>query len=856
MSNLENISIKELNEKCHLNVWEQYDWEQILVKDIPKNIRTKIDKYVDDNMQIDGNLIDVLIKYEKYVDKRKLLLESYYNYNFDDKEVDEERRKIQEKHIEYLKSIEDQNLGYIKEDLSDNRSIICLHNVFKRKDFTTYKDMKNILNKISKKAMLQILWQCIDKPDMYIYESIIQDIVGEAIKKECKKNANSDKEVALKMGKIMKEGSYLYLHQDNGCIDTIKEEFISYARYIKIKEMCYDTILAMYTCLEENYYSSNQTVQKQRKEYEEVLKELGDIIKNQEVVINLKEYEFDSDYLRKIMQQFKGEKFYTTQEIEEIIGYMSKNIKKLDEEDKIFIKNYIQNNDRKIENAQELKLVLDNNIFTKSEILEMIQLYKINLEDIENLKNQDEQFELITDEQFLDEYYKTKEKLLKGKQILVENGQFETLLQIYEMTNLIGQNREKHINNLLSKMEAKDRKYFEQAGLITKKEIEKFYKKKNETEIKEFKEKLKTSKGIQELLEKGDINPIDIIVGTKNKKIDKKIFIDMYLTGKVDFNMIKEYAKKHRVNGIISEQDIISEIAERQGTQNYDEEIQLLELYRRCINKPEEEKIYGLYIDEALEEKGENVTSLEDKRKLYNAGIISIDSIIDENNEEQIDNVLNNPILKIKDIQELYNKNIINDENIEHVLLTNKATLTQKVALAFAGGYNKRAKFINVILEEIEKQDDDKHKKEEKKIVSETLVMIREMLIKNQEVEIEAIQDGHIIIHLPNVEDGKRIIVQLYEMDNNNIVKTKNGGQAYVIDDYEYIMRKDEIIKNQSIDKLEIGKLLKQKVVDKISSKNIIEIAGKKESNSIYSLEEMDKVKELGNKAKKEIQQD
>ena len=853
MLDIEKASIKELNEKCNLYVTSSRGFANIFVDEVSDDIMKRIKDDInsieknflqqEDKIDINEKVLEVLIKYEKYIDKRKLVLLSYYNYQAI-KEMPENRdnpiyeylQRIEHNHIEYLDSIKNPNFGYICVKKNGNQEVICLHDVYSREDLTTKEDMRNILKKLSNKTIATLILENIKETDMFVGENLIENMVENIIQMALEKRIGKSLE---EVDRINNKSIFEDFCKSNTCNKALKDQLIALSRYIKMVEMCFDRITELYIRIEHNKYNNEE----RRKEMEKMLKELCMAIEGEN--IKLFDIEYDSKFLKMIEQQFKGNKFYTREEIKQIMEANLNEKQKLDSRDKILIKSYIINRDRII-NERELKCVLDNNIFTKSELLEMVKNNRISLDTIEKLTQQNETIEIITDEQFLDEYYALKSKVLKvikeGKipetDLLKENERFDKIIDLYKSTNLSGLNREEHLNNILQHIDKDDIEEFKHAELITDEDVENYRKKKREEERKEFNKKLKSSEGMKELLESGDIEPIDIVVGAENKKIDKKIFIDMFLTGKVDFNMIKEYAKKHRVNGIISEQDIISEIAERQGTQNYDKEIQLLELYRRCINKPEEKQIYGLYIDEALEEKGENVTSLEDKRKLYNAGIISIDSIIDENNEEQIDNVLNNPILKIKDIQELYNRKIINDENIEHVLLANKV------------------KFIHVILEEFNRQADDKHKNEGKKIVSEILVMIREMLIKNQEVEIEAIQDGHIIIHLPNVENGKRIIVQLYEMDNNNIVKTKNGGQAYVIDDYEYIMRKDEIIKNQSIDKLEIGKLLKQRVVDKISSKNIIEVAGKKESNSIYSLEEKDKVKELGNKAQKEIQQD
>ena len=213
MLDIEKASIKEINEKCNLYVTSSRGFANIFVDEIPDDIMKRIkddinsiekkNKYFlqqEDEMGINEKVLEVLIKYEKYIDKRKLVLLSYYNYQAI-KEMPENRdnhiyeclQRIEHNHIEYLDSIKDPNFGYICVKKNGDQEVICLHDVYSREDLTTKEDMRNILKKLSNKTIATLILENIKETDMFVGENLIENMVENIIQMALEKRIGKGK---------------------------------------------------------------------------------------------------------------------------------------------------------------------------------------------------------------------------------------------------------------------------------------------------------------------------------------------------------------------------------------------------------------------------------------------------------------------------------------------------------------------------------------------------------------------------------------------------------------------------------------------------------------------------------------
>ena len=370
----------------------------------------------------------------------------------------------------------------------------------------------------------------------------------------------------------------------------------------------------------------------------------------------------------------------------------------------------------------------------------------------------------------------------------------------------------------------------------------------------------------------------EIIEKTVKGDISKKTFIQMYVSGKIHLNTIKECAKNYDLNQFITNDDIINAVAAKKGQANYKKEMNLLALYRRLKNKQEEEKgkkaseikeeykDFILFLEVALEEQGKSDTSSEDRIKLYNSGILPIDTIIEWGDKEELTNILSSGKLKLNDIKELYSRKIIENNEVTSIIKAGNATLAQKVAL-LSMVYNDNEEYRNqnlqMLFETIKEREkgkkkgkiiEEKQDENLKKMLSDNAEMVKALISIDNETEIETTEDGHIIVHMPNTQGGIVVIEKLYSIDTTkDAIKPKKGNDIYIIDEYEYIAREEDIIKDRSVSKRELRELEKEGISKRqlnVSSDSIKNVLKNGINPQRYSEVEKNDIVQMANESK------
>ncbi len=841
------------------------------------NIKDKVFQEFYCKMLQGENSYEKFIKYIDFLDPKKVLICIYMNAKRLQK-GNYEREKILQSARKLLDNFKDEKLGYIRK-FGDDIEVVSMFDVYNNDNLTSQDEMKEIIEKLSYTTILQLMAISEDSENLYAIDNLRPTIIDASCYNYLAKN--NDQNSQQEQEELMKDMVVLEAVDEK----RMRKNLVKYARYVDIKKICLKLFSEVQSKLESGEYKSEE-----KEIYENTLKQLYQVIKGKNVTIDINGKEYSCKDATIAMQQFCGNFYFKVEEIEEAIENITKNSIQPDEKHIAFVNNYIKARRRKIHNFEELKFFA-NYIFNNEELLQMYLNGQIEIEDIEKLKiekeEENEEFEIISDNDFIQKYKEIQD--IKQGNVDLEN-KLNQLSILYAKTNANGVNRNNHINNILNTISTnKDLEYLLQMGIINEEEVkvtkkrieqEKIKKQEMEKEQREkmFKEQLKTIDGVQNFLENGILTESEVIEETIKGNINKETFIQLYLSGKINLNTLKEYATRYDLNELISNENIINEIASRKGTKNYKKEMNLLALYRRLKDKQEEEKgkavseieeeykDFILFLEVALEEQGKSDTSSEDRIKLYNSGILPIDTIIDWGDKEELTNILSGGKLKLKDVKELYSKKIINNDEVTSIIKAENTTLAQKIALlsmVYNGNDEYRNQGLQTAFETIKKNAkgnkkgkiiEEKQDKELESMLSNNSEMIKSLISIDNETEIETTDDGHIIVHLPNMQGGIVVIEQLYSIDTTkNTIKPKKGNNIYIIDEYEYINRKEEIIKDEEIDKKELGELEKQRLANRqvnISPESIKKVFENGINNQKYSEKEKSNIEKITKSAK------
>ena len=835
----------------------QYIWKGNINNEVFENISNQI---------LNGTRQgETFMEYINFIDPKKFLMCVYINEKRLQKNRHERKKNLQF-YKKFLDKFKDEKLGYIRK-YGNHIDAVSMFDIYNNDNLTSQNEMKKIVEKLSDNVLLQLIQVPDNSDNLYGIDDLRDAVmeVNSSIINEYKNKNSNEKQGELLRDIFLNE----YVKEE---IEIIRKNFIQYARYIDIKKIILTLFAEIQTKLE-----NGECEEENREMYEKTLKELYPIIKDKNIIIHINGEEYDDNEATMRMQQFCGEVYFTEEEIEKAIENIAENNIQPDKKHIEFIKNYMQSRKRKVNNFKELNF-FSNYIFNNEELLQMYLDEQIKIEDIETLKMEkeknNEKFKIISDEDFAQKYKRLQEMNRQQKDSTTLD-KLRKLVILYAKTNANSINKEYHINNVLNLMDKnEDIEYLLQMGIINNEDAQATMKRIEEEKIKQqeiekeqqekiFKEQLKTIDGVQNFLENGILTESEVIEETIKGNINKEVFIQLYLSGKINLNTIKEYTTKYDLNKLISNENIINEIASRKGTKNYKKEMNLLALYRRLKSKQEEEKgknvseieeeykDFILFLEVALEEQGKSGTSSEDKIKLYNSGILPIDTIIDWGDKEEITRILSNGKIKVNDIRKLYSEKIIGNEEVSSIIKAENVTLAQKIALLsiiYKNDQHKKKQDIQTLFEEIREGEEgnkkgkiieEKENQKLEKMLNDNEERISALISIDDEAEIETTTDGHIVVHLPNIQGGIVVIEQLYTIDTmKNLIKPKKGIDVYLMDEYDYVNRKEEIIVDKNINKRELRELEKDGITNRqinVSSSSIKKVLERGMDTQKYS---------------------
>lgn len=226
-------------------------------------------------------------------------------------------------------------------------------------------------------------------------------------------------------------------------------------------------------------------------------------------------------------------------------------------------------------------------------------------------------------------------------------------------------------------------------------------------------------------------------------------------------------------------------------------------LYRAiCIDDRDIEgkkKVAKGILDQSLELL--NTQRIED---LYHKGLIPLDIYIDFNSNQSKAEIYLSGKLKPIDVKSLYNSGIIKKELIMQVLENENIEIGQKLVLIYSTFSKEEDTKIREELIEILSNTNNyivnnykiQQFELEKLFESNPCQMWNLLSNLDEEYSIEYLQDGYVIVYLPNV--GKYVIEKLYDKNS----KLAYGASNYILSEEDFEENKNSIIQKGKLNKI------------------------------------------------------
>ena len=617
----------------------------------------------------------------------------------------------------------------------------------------------------------------------------------------------------------------------------IQKAFSGVEQYVDMEKMCLYTLSSIIEKIENAdliYYTKE-------KGKIDVLSYAPFIIANAQLVPYFERYlkEYDSVISETNTEITIGDKTYTTVDAKEAMKkyihgrYMARF--SMEEQIKVFlergievtgvhksqlqyIKRYIVE-ERGVRNLKELNQMLDIHLLDDKEVLKLYADRKLSLENIKDMRER-----LCLENQITPEFIVSQiNELYKGNE---ENKQYvegtvKRYVDLYKELYIQGKSEEETIEEakkLLSKVENSKKesngrsKVEKQADLLTFGAI--------------------SEKTYAKLMDRGDISADN--------------FMYQYEQGQIHLDTIKELREEGiEFKNLDIEEYIINSYMKIREQEHPDLEKldKFILLYKELKLKDmsEEERIdtaneFIIRIGERIEndvrqEHAKKTFGSDDRRKLYEAGVIPIDTIAFWADKGELTSLLNSEVLIPKDIRRLYQDRRIILQDIQEMIESKDIRLEQKIGLINMVFPSPEDAIIrNQLFEKITdlditvdfKDDNTIHRemKQEKskaqydKHLFDTAVRYNAWIESDENVKMEILNDGHIAAHLPNVKGGIVCIEQFYRLkkakQGKKSIEDAYGVKGYVLTKDAYEKNKDRFVtQDNRVIRSELAKIVK-----------------------------------------------
>ena len=853
MIDINKMSIRELDEYLGLQL-EYEDIQYIIEKD---NILTEISElgkcYEKKGIVPVDKIVEFLIENEKHVNKERLLLVNYYAHVYIEelekeyriaeikeklkiktgKELQEGKEKAKEA-VEVLrgkdvKFVEFEEYGSLR--LLSSKEILGepLSLEEKKKERTTKKTMK----KLPKEAIVFMFMLTnsskvnVDK-DIYDIPFLGKRLLGAAAEKSFMRKGMSTQEIN-RLDKNKEFCSYLLQHLDDFDGEEIQKVSAGIEKYMDMRKLCLLTFAKLVDDMERGeiiYYKDGDHMEMMldTKSYYrafypnyayfgEYLPEYFSIISEEDTQVKFGDIVYTTQDAKEAMKKYINGVYMSdicmeTQIIQLLKGKME--ISNMNPRHLQYLKTYLIDR-RNVKSTDELKNMIDIGLLREQDILKMYKNEKIGIEDIHQTKDGLNLEKFITPHFILQEMDKLdlaqEENQGKNQE---ENETIERYIELYKELYLNGKSEEE----------------IEKAG---------------ETFIEELHANQKdegTVEKQEQLLNYGVLSSETYAILASKGIVKTDDFMQMYQKNCINLDMIKQLQEKGiSFDNIDVEPYLIESFMRTREQENPDntELNKYASLYKTIKLKGLSERGKQKTADEFLMEIGERIENdieagkqkkdfeAQDRKRLYELGVIPIDIIIPWADKKEIIELLKSDGLVPRDVRKLYREGDITIQDIEDIIASRENDFSANIHLIniiFSNASDsevrkellKKVKGLSTTIKS-SKNTDQKSKDKEKNIhgnddgevepgegefryLFDTAVRYNAWIESDKDAKLTKLKDGHVLIELPNHKGGLVILEQLYRWKRN-----KETHEMELIDNYGargYVLTEGEYEANQS----------------------------------------------------------
>ena len=861
MKRLEEISIQELHNRCHL---------QILETDIPYIIRGKSSETIKQDFKSIPHIriIDYLKENEENVDKRMMLLISLYRYKTYKDKIDDIHNPDREYLISQREKIEEglkttQKLA--QELLKDEKDIIIsrlkksgkdyfieiissselLHKMPSQGERKQERESVKAINTLSEKALFSAFLivnnYVEDRKEFAKKEDLITQVI------EVMKAKANDK------GTLTQEDIDAFEYPEKYIMEYplerkaeilypgVRKVLEGLEKYICMDKVCLYTIMKAIQISENGnmYFNAGNQIDPKKKpdgdylDIETYLPEFYSVIKGKKVEITLDGKTYTTEDAEKAMEKYANGRYMSDFAINDMIQELLQSgqpASVIPKEQLQYIREYITIH-RGVMSTSELKYMIRIGLLTGQDVLKMYENRKRSLENVLAIQEDMDLKEFLTPAYIVEKFSELEN--LNDEEHAYEKETIKRYLNLYKALYLEGKSEED----------------LEKAGKELIEEL-----KKSEKEHDERTESRKQ----EGLLRYGLISERTYALLASKGMIRSEDFMSMYQKDVIRLKTIEQLKEDGiHFDNVDIEAYIIDSYMKIRENENSDktELKKYIALYKVLILKElSEEEInekandlvmnIGTRIESDIE-AGKQIKPFgkEDRKSLYDLEAIPIDTVVLWADKGELIELLKSEFLVPKDMRKLYQQNNIILHDIQEIIESQDVKLEQKIAIiniVFPSPedaeiremlFGKITELDETVVSEKEsthrevKQKHGGAKPQYHKHIFDTAVRYNSWIQSDENVKMEILNDGHIAVHLPNVKDGLAVMEQFYKLktakDGKKKMEDAWGVGGFVLPEDDYQENKNRFItKDHRVKRQQLGKVVKE-LAPKLEAKGI-----------------------------------
>ena len=861
MKRLEEISIQELHNRCHL---------QILETDIPYIIRGKSSETIKQDFKSIPHIriIDYLKENEENVDKRMMLLISLYRYKTYKDKIDDIHNPDREYLISQREKIEEglkttQKLA--QELLKDEKDIIIsrlkksgkdyfieiissselLHKMPSQGERKQERESVKAINTLPEKALFSALLlvnnYVENKKDITKIDNLINQVI-EIVKANAKEKGMLTQEAidAFKYPEKYVE-EYPLERKVEMLYPETRKALEGIEKYIHMDKICLYTIMKVIQDSEngEMFFYKGNGINPEKKpegdylDLETYLPAFYSMIKGKKVEITLDGQTYTTEDAEKAMEKYANGRYMSDFAINDMIQELLQSgqpVSVIPKEQLQYIREYITIQ-RGVMATSELKYMIRIGLLTGQDVLKMYENRKRSLENVLAIQEDLDLKEFLTPACIVEKFNELEN--LNDEEHAYEKETIKRYLNLYKALYLEGKSEED----------------LEKAGQELIEELAKTNEEDNKrTEVQKQ----------EGLLRYGLLSERTYVILASKGMMKPEDFMHMYQKDVIRLKTIEQLKEEGmQFDHFDIESYIIDSYMKIRENENSDktELKKYIALYKvltlNALSEEEiNEKANDLVMDigtkiESDRESGKPIKEFgkEDRKNLYDLEAIPIDTVVLWADKGELVDLLKSETVIPKDLRKLYQQNSIILHDIQEIIQSQDVKLEQKIAIiniVFPSPedadireelFGKITELDETVVSEKEsthrevKQKHGGAKPQYHKHIFDTAVRYNSWIQSDENVKMEILNDGHIAVHLPNVKDGLVVTEQFYKLKTAKNGKKKMedawGVGGFVLPEEDYQANKDQFItKDHRVNRQLLGEIVKA-LAPKLEAKGI-----------------------------------